>query len=54
MRCERMRCDLASEGCWGCVIGPTSLMRGEGHRGGLFRAVEDEDGVARVKVVVKE
>jgi len=29
-------------------------MRGEGHRGGLFRAVEDEDGVARVKVVVKE
>jgi hypothetical protein len=29
-------------------------MRGEGHLGGLFRAVEGEGGVARVMVVVKE
>jgi len=36
------------------VGGPTSLMRGEGHPGGLFRVVEGEDGAARVMVVVKE
>jgi len=29
-------------------------MRGEGHRGRLFRVVEGEVGVARVMVVVKE
>ena len=38
----------------GLVIGPTSLMRGEGHLGGLFRMVVGEGGVARVLVVVKE
>jgi len=29
-------------------------MRGEGHLGGLFCMVVGEDGVVRVKVVVKE
>ena len=50
----RLWYDLASEVSGGVINGPTSLMRGEGHLGGLFRVVEGEDGVARVMVVVKE
>jgi hypothetical protein len=35
-------------------MGPTSLMRGAGHLGGVFRMVLGEGGVVRVMVVVKE
>jgi len=38
----------------GLVIGPTSLMKGEGHLGELFHMVVGEGGVVRVLVVVKE
>jgi len=38
----------------GLLIGPRSLVRGETHLVGLFRMVEGDGRVARVKVVVEE
>ena len=51
-----LRSVLRIVGRWARTVvgGPTSLMRGERHPGGLFRVVEGMDGVARVMVVVKE
>jgi len=43
--------DVGSGWARTAVSGPTSLMRGEGHPGVLFRVVEGKDGVAKVMVV---
>ena len=45
-----MKGDLASEVSLCLEIGPRSLVRVETHLVGLFRMVEGDGGVARVKV----